>query len=337
MNCQRFSFLLLTLLFFLAGCQGGDDITHYQVPRPKDREVERLLGAILSQQDGESWFFKFTGPSSLVTEHQKDFSAFMQTVRLDDNADAVPTWKLPDGWKEEKAQGLRFATLRFGPEQSLEITVGRAGGSVLANVNRWLGQIGLGSAATETELRDQKLVQEVTIHDRKVFLVDLTGPGASRSRRGMAARAPARPAAQGEQPEEIKFDLPAGWKKVPPPSSVIRLAFRLPDSQEKNPEVTITALGGDGGGLLANYQRWQKQIGLKESSELPRNQKTIQVAGAEATFVDLQGPEGKDQQRTLVVVCKHGNGTWYFKMQARADVVAKQQSAFEAFVKSVRF
>ncbi len=335
MNCPRYFWLLLLPLLLLAGCQGGDDIRHYQVPRPKPREQDRLLGAILPQKEGQSWFFKFVGPASVVTEHQKDFSGFLQTVRLDDKAEAEPTWKLPPGWKEEKGQGFRFATLRFGPEQTLEMTVGRAGGSVLANVNRWLDQSGLGSAGSEEDLREKKVIQEVTINDRKVILVDILGPGGARSKRGMA-RAPVGPAAPAEQAEELKFELPSGWKQVAPPP-VVRLAFRLPDSQEKNPEVTITSLGGEGGDLLANYQRWQKQLGLKAAAELPRDLKTIPVAGAEATYIDLLGPAGKEQQRTLVVVCKHGPGTWYFKMQARADVVAKQQAAFEAFVKSVRF
>ena len=339
MNCQRFSLWLLTLpLLLLAGCQGGDDITHYQVPRPRARESERLMGAILPQQDGESWFFKFVGPASVVTEHQNAFSAFIQTVRLEDKADAVPTWKLPEGWKEEKAQGLRFATLHFGPEQSLELTVGRAGGNVLANVNRWLGQTGLGSAATENELHDQKVLKEATINDRKVYLVDITGPGGSRGKRGMTAKAPAGPPpARGEQAGGPKFDVPAGWKQVSPSSSIIRLAFRLPDSQEKNPEVTISSLAGDGGGLLANYQRWQDQVGLKKAPELPGDLKTIKVGGEPATYIDLLGPDGNDQQRMLVVVCKQGGSIWFFKMQARAQVIARQQAAFEAFVKSVRF
>src|SRR5262249_48966253 len=163
-------------------------------------------------KEGESWFFKLVGPASLVTEHQKDFSDFMQTVRLDDKPEAVPTWKLPPGWKEEKGQGFRFATLRFGPEQTLEMTVGSARGGILANVNRWLDQSGLGSAATEDELREKKVIQDVTINDHKVVLVDIIGPGGARNKRGMG-QAPAGPPARSEQSGEPKFDLPPGWKQ----------------------------------------------------------------------------------------------------------------------------
>ena len=37
----------------------------------------------------------------------------------------------------------------------------------------------------------------------------------------------------------------------------------------------------------------------------------------------------------LVVFCKKDPTTWFFKLLASADVVAKNQAAFEAFVKSV--
>jgi len=123
---------------------------------------------------------------------------------------------------------------------------------------------------------------------------------------------------------------------LPPPRNV-KIAFRLPNNEAMSPEVTISALPGDGGGLLLNYRRWQGQLNLEPAAELPKDLPTIKVAGEDADVIDLLGPEGKEQQRTLVIVCKHGESTWYFKLKAAKDVVAKNQAAFEAFVKSVRF
>jgi len=55
-------------------------------------------------------------------------------------------WKLPKGWQESKAGGMRFATLKPPVNGKLDVSVvvlpGTAGGE-LANVNRWRGQIGL--------------------------------------------------------------------------------------------------------------------------------------------------------------------------------------------------
>lgn len=57
-------------------------------------------------------------------------------------------WELPEGWRQvENAQSMRFATIHAGDAaQPLEISVthlpGSAGG-IIANVNRWRGQLGL--------------------------------------------------------------------------------------------------------------------------------------------------------------------------------------------------
>ena len=121
-------------------------------------------------------------------------------------------------------------------------------------------------------------------------------------------------------------EVPQGWKQVPTNSPIIHVAYRLPDSKETNPEFTITSLAG-GGGLLENSRRWEQQLGLKPSEALPKNLKTIKVAGEDATYIELLGPEGKDQRRMLVVIRKMGETTWYFKLLAPADVVARLNAA----------
>jgi hypothetical protein len=60
-------------------------------------------------------------------------------------ADAL-AWKLPKGWTEARAGGMRFATLKPSTPGKVDVSVvmlpGAAGGE-LPNVNRWRGQIGL--------------------------------------------------------------------------------------------------------------------------------------------------------------------------------------------------
>ena len=49
--------------------------------------------------------------------------------------------------------------------------------------------------------------------------------------------------------------------------------------------------------------------------------------------VDLTGPKGRMLAGTLL----HGGRSWFVKMTGPADLVGKQQPAFETFVKSLRF
>ena len=95
---------------------------------------------------------------------------------------AALKWTLPKGWTEEKAGGMRYATLKAPAAGKLDISVvflpGAAGGE-LANVNRWRGQIGLGP------LDEGSLAQARTALKTKAGTVtafDFTSEGQSKSR-----------------------------------------------------------------------------------------------------------------------------------------------------------
>ncbi len=185
MNCRRWGMLLSLLL--LAGCQGSEEITHYQADRLKPREPERLLGAIVLRTKGPDWFFKFVGPASVVAKHEEEFHKLIGSVRAGDRADSPLTWTLPNGWEQEPGEGFRVALLCFGPGHGLELTVSKSGGGLLQNVNRWLDQMGLKEIDTEKELRERKIIKDLQSNGLTIVLVDVTGVG-GRAHRGMPGR-----------------------------------------------------------------------------------------------------------------------------------------------------
>lgn len=92
------------------------------------------------------------------------------------------SWSLPDGWREQPGEGLRFATLEMeGPSEdgsrpALEMRVtplGPAARDPLANVNRWRVQIGL--APIEASQLDD-VARAIEIDGRTVHLVNMQGP-----------------------------------------------------------------------------------------------------------------------------------------------------------------
>lgn len=91
-------------------------------------------------------------------------------------------WKLPKGWTESPASGMRYATLKAPAEGKLDISVtmlaGTAGGE-LANVNRWRGQIGL-PPVEESALGKNR--QTVKTPAGEVALYDFLGEGEKKSR-----------------------------------------------------------------------------------------------------------------------------------------------------------
>ena len=88
------------------------------------------------------------------------------------------SWVVPEGWTQQEGTGLRFATLVAGEgDQRVEIIVSRLGGNfggVLANVNRWRMQVGLGPISEE-ELEEQG--KKVKVGGEEAVVVDFTGEG----------------------------------------------------------------------------------------------------------------------------------------------------------------
>ncbi len=76
--------------------------------------------------------------------------AHVHTARpLRRSASTPVKWVVPDGWSEQKGQGMRLATFvipgrpgQAGAECSV-ISLAAAAGGVSANVQRWMGQLGV--------------------------------------------------------------------------------------------------------------------------------------------------------------------------------------------------
>jgi hypothetical protein len=139
-------------------------------------------------------------------------------------------------------------------------------------------------------------------------------------------------------PKPLTFQTPKGWRAVD--ADFISLARFQIREKDRIASMTVTALNGDGGGLVANVNRWRAQVGLKPLAEKDalKSLQAIKVDGIAGHVLDLTGPDtdGKSR-RILAAVVKKGNQTWFFKLMGPASLVGEQKTAFEEFLKSVRF
>ena len=310
----------------VAGCQ-DDEIRHYRVPR-NDPPSARLLAAVLPVGE-KVWFVSVTGPAPSVANLLPEFETFVKSLRFPENERRRVTWELPANWRREPNRDrLRYATFRAGVN-ALEIRIYKFGpesSDLLANVNRWRGQIGL-AKITDADL--PMVTRPIVVNGVSGTFVDMTGPGANAERPAPAAEAPPAPA------EKLAYDVPAGWQEQPVQPGGMRLAAFKTGSGDKVPETTIIALPGGAGGLLANVNRWRDQIGLPPTTEdqLRKDARMLDTKAGATVSVDFSGPKG----RTLGAVLLHGGRSWFVKMTGPADLVAPQQPAFDAFLKSLRF
>lgn len=174
----------------------GIEVTVISLPAPQDvlGNVNRWrgqlgLGAIdaaeldqfvdtISGDGFEAHWIDLTG-SFAASRGMAPFAGGAQPPRSEPKtAAAAPAseYEVPPHWQPGRIGGMRKAAFQVeGGEGTAEITVitlGAAGGSLLPNVNRWRGQIGLGEV-TEAEL--QSLVTQLNAGSIEADYVQLVG------------------------------------------------------------------------------------------------------------------------------------------------------------------
>jgi hypothetical protein len=162
----------------------------------------RIMSALLKQ--GETvWIFKMAGEDELVRQQKPAFLAFLKSIQFTGVSEPTetasapmtaaapagtpqkPTWEPPATWKEEAPSQMVLAKYALGKENAqAEVTVSAFPGDVgglLANVNRWRGQISL------PQIEQADLSKQITSFDvlgGRATLVDMTGT----NRTGQKAR-----------------------------------------------------------------------------------------------------------------------------------------------------
>jgi hypothetical protein len=149
-------------------------------PFPSLRETAgapaRLWGAIIPR-GANVWFFKVLGPPDAVVQHEPALVDFLKSVRFEGDQ---PTWTPPSGWQQQPSDGFRLATLMIPTDdQPLELAVSKLGRGegpweeqLLANVNRWRGQVSLPDVKPE-ELADA--TQQIPVDGSLAVVVSIAG------------------------------------------------------------------------------------------------------------------------------------------------------------------
>ena len=155
-----------------------------------------------------------------------------------------------------------------------------------------------------------------------------------------AADAPAQttssaPAAGGSGAPALK--APAHWK-AQTPGAMQAAKFRIGEGKA-SAEMTAVFLGGMGGALKANLDRWRNQLTLPAAaeSEVEKQAPLFPALGAGARIVELSGSTGEgDAADMIVLLVPEGRGTWFYKLMGDKAVVAKEKDALVALVKSAK-
>ena len=143
-------------------------------------------------------------------------------------------------------------------------------------------------------------------------------------------------AAAGDLPT---WTVPSDWK-AGEPSQFVLAKFNLQGAGDATAAATVSQLAGDGGGLLANVNRWRGQLGQPpitedDAAKLP----TIDASGPKAVVADFTGTDARTGKATRLVgvVLPLNNQTWFYKLMGDPDVVGQQKDTFLKFVQSAKY
>jgi hypothetical protein len=180
---------------------------------------------------------------------------------------------------------------------------------------------------------------------KSISYSDVAAPGGM----DMSQLPPSHPDVQGMTPaaapaadsgDKPTWAVPAGWQTAPL-SQFLLAKFAIAGTGDAKAEVNVSALAGEGGGLLANANRWRRQLGLTpfEPADLTAATTTFDASGSQASVVDFTGTDAKTGKpaRLVGVVLPVGGQTWFYKLMGDNDVVTQQKDAFVHFIQSAKY
>jgi len=314
---------------------------------PQGDPTHRMLAAVAKGPD-QAWFFKLTAPSDAAAKVAEQVNALLDSIRFDE--DNLPTWKLPNGWTDRGKSGMRHTTLLIPyQDQQLELSVSALAlgsnwkASLLANINRWRGQMQQ-PPLKATELADgTRPLDDVSEGSVAVDIAGWSGAsgrmppfagGASAAPRPDAPTPTPTPPAN-RSPNKISYKTPAGWVDDSP-KPMRAASLRTADADDAA-VVTASAFPTHGmmGDPLANVNRWRGQVGLPpiDTPTLDEQSEPITIGGVDGFYARLKG----ESSSILVAMVTRDGLAWFFKLVGDSATIDNHSDAFRQWLASVQF
>ena len=156
---------------------------------------------------------------------------------------------------------------------------------------------------------------------------------------GGSMAAQAAPAASSGQ-DKPTWTVPAGWQEVAGGQFLVA-KFTISGADNAQAAVNVSMSAGDGGGLLANVNRWRGQLGLAPftDADLAKQVQPLELSSGKATLTEMTGTDPRTGQKASVVaaIVPQAQQTWFYKLMGNAQVVEQQKEAFTKFVQTAKY
>ncbi|HMP80658.1 MAG TPA: hypothetical protein PKD54_14485 [Pirellulaceae bacterium] len=332
--------LMVCLVF--SGCGPREEITETIVPRARAGlppptllsgsmpqvaiQGPRRMVVAMVERPTKAWFFRIDDSDKLVTQSELEWKPFLQSLRFSEVDE--PQWELPDGWQALPSRPGRFATIAIpSGEQTLELAISSLppGQSVVANVNRWRGQLGLNEIKAE-ELPDRLRQLSFSGGDFLVFDETVSGAPEDDSPVANTVSASAMP----------KFEVPVGWRFQQANQFVA--ATYLKEFEGGTAQIAVSRMPALAVSWETVLAMWIEQVELPRDSLhdwLARTDETS-VNGQPARRVELVSGDDAAMLVLIGVRVEWGTDAWYFKLSGDPSAVSAARDEFNALLGSVK-
>lgn len=135
------------------------------------------------------------------------------------------------------------------------------------------------------------------------------------------------------------WQVPSGWHEIPGGQFLVaKFAVGTADAPAN---VNVSMSAGEGGGLVANANRWRGQLGLQPlaPADLEKQAKPLELTTGKAILLDMTGADPKSgrQTRLLGAMVWLSNVAWFYKLMGDERIVEQQKEAFTKFVQSAKY
>ena len=145
------------------------------------------------------------------------------------------------------------------------------------------------------------------------------------------------PLPAGSEPPAVQWTVPEGWREVESNVSMRLATFRAGPADQPL-EFAVTGFRGSLGTLLANINRWRRQLGLPPVQTPPEPVTEFHSGALHTHVFQINAPasaSNNDNARSTLVAMLHGaGGTWFVKTTASPKAVTAQREALIQFARS---
>jgi hypothetical protein len=136
------------------------------------------------------------------------------------------------------------------------------------------------------------------------------------------------------------WTIPPSWQSLPP-SQFLLAEFAVNGADGSKADVNVAEMGGEGGGLPANANRWRGQLGLPPLAETDLSAMATSVDSVNGKieivdFTAMDSKTGKPARLVGAMVPQNGQ-TWFYKLMGDEPIVAQQKDVFIKFIQSANY